>query len=252
MARRERDAPVKKATVPPRVSVLPLPKRSKPPEPYTTETVAIADLRPHPRNYKAHPEDQLAHIAESLKQFGVYRNVVVAKDGTILAGHGVVEAAKLVGFTTLPVKRMKLAADDPRAMKILALDNEVGKFGETDDRKLSEILREIRDQDAVGLLGTGYDDQSLAAFLMVTRPASEIKSTDEAAEWVGMPEYDPGEVQFKLVVTFKNEADRKAFADKHALTIDKMERVTWSTRWPFTRREDAHSIRFESAAKSST
>ena len=244
MARRERDAPVKKATVPPRVSVLPLPKRSKPPEPYTTETVAIADLRPHPRNYKAHPEDQLAHIAESLKQFGVYRNVVVAKDGTILAGHGVVEAAKLVGFTTLPVKRMKLAADDPRAMKILALDNEVGKFGETDDRKLSEILREIRDQDAVGLLGTGYDDQSLAAFLMVTRPASEIKSTDEAAEWVGMPEYDPGGAKITLTITFLDQSDRKRFLDEYEIKVTKQVGEAWSARWPRVESEDVHSVRF--------
>ena len=238
----------KSKTVPPksiptkRVSV-------KPPGAYETEIVDASTLKPHPRNYKGHPADQLTHIGESLKQFGFYRNIVVARDQTILAGHGLVEAAKLIGFLKIPIRRMPFAPDDPRAMKILALDNEIGKFGEVDDRSLSEILKGIRDTDEFGLLGTGYDDASLAAFLMVTRPASEIKDLNAAGEWLGMPDYEPGGPQYKLIIAFKNEADRKQFSDRNEIVVDKMERYTWSTRWPFTRREDASSVRFEAAPK---
>ena len=31
------------------------------------EVARIADLTPHPKNYKVHPEDQLLHIGASLK-----------------------------------------------------------------------------------------------------------------------------------------------------------------------------------------
>ncbi len=59
---------------------------------HAATVVPIAELKPHPRNYKKHPADQLAHLEASLKQYGQFRNVVVARDSTILAGHGVVAA----------------------------------------------------------------------------------------------------------------------------------------------------------------
>ena len=48
---------------------------------FTVETAAIADLTEHPRNYRRHPEDQVIHIEQSIREHGLYRNVVVARDG---------------------------------------------------------------------------------------------------------------------------------------------------------------------------
>ena len=56
------------------------------------ETIDIEKLIPHPDNYKEHPDQQLDHIIRSIEDHGFYRNVVIAKDNTILAGHGVVLA----------------------------------------------------------------------------------------------------------------------------------------------------------------
>ena len=67
---------------------------------YTREAVmtSVEDLTPHPQNYRDHPQDQIAHIVRSIEEHGFYRNVVVAKDNTILAGHGVVQAAQQLGM----------------------------------------------------------------------------------------------------------------------------------------------------------
>jgi hypothetical protein len=212
--------------------------------------VKLARLKKHPENYKTHPEEQLLHLRQSLREYGPYRNIVAARDLTILAGHGIAEAAAAEGYEVFPVVVMDLAPESPAALKILALDNETPKFAEADDRKLTEILRRIRDESPGGLLGTGYDDGMLAALLMVTRPASEIRTLDEAAEWVGMPEYEAGGTPIRLVITFKNEEDRARFVRETHLTIDKVVGVqSWSTRWPFTVREDAASVRFGAAAK---
>ena len=70
------------------------------------EVLALKDLRPHPRNYREHPEDQLAHLKQSIQKHHIYRNIVIARDGTILAGHGVVEAAKALGLETIPGCRL--------------------------------------------------------------------------------------------------------------------------------------------------
>jgi ParB-like chromosome segregation protein Spo0J len=67
------------------------------------EFVPLASLKPHPRNYRIHPDDQLEHIIKSIQEHGFYRNVVAARDGTILAGHGVVQAALKMGLKGVPV-----------------------------------------------------------------------------------------------------------------------------------------------------
>lgn len=216
------------------------------PQGFVAEMVPIAALKPHPKNYKIHPESQLEHIASSIRQTGFYRNVVIARDGTILAGHGVVLASQKLGLEKVPAVRLDLDPNGARALKVLALDNELGRFAESDDRALSELLRTVRDTDDLGLLGTGYDDSMLAALVMVSRPAHEIPSVDAAAEWLGMPEYhdDDGELNF-LVISFTSESDRDRFVGETKLRIGKKQAKTWSARWPVEVQEDAFSLRFE-------
>src|SRR5262245_17598198 len=100
---------------------------------HAAETVKLDELRPHPPNYHAHPDDQLDHLVQSIREHGVYRNVVIAKDGTILAGHGVVEAARRDGMSELPVVRLPVAPDSPAALRVLAGDNELQRLAEVDD-----------------------------------------------------------------------------------------------------------------------
>ena len=151
--------------------------------------VSVSELKPHPKNYRAHPDDQLEHIIQSIKDNGHYRNVVVAQDNIILAGHGVVKASSKMGLESIPVVQLDVPHDDPKAIKVLTGDNEIAHLGLVDDRLLTELLKEVKDYDMNGLLGTGYDDAMLASLVMVTRPKSEIEDFDAAAEWVGMPEH---------------------------------------------------------------
>lgn len=207
------------------------------------EVVPITTLHPHPSNYRSHPVDQIEHLAQSIREHGLYRNIVVACDGTILAGHGVVAALRTMGVEDVPVVRLPLSPTDPRALKILVGDNEIGHLAEIDDRELSELLKSINDEDVAGLLGTGYDERMLANLVYVTRPASEVASFDEAAEWVGMPEYDSeGESDIRLVMHFRSMEDRARFAQILGLTLLKSAKAAW---WPPRDRETNAALRFE-------
>ncbi len=167
------------------------------------EPVQLIDLKPHPKHYKVHLDDQLEHLANSIKQHGFYRNVVVAKDYTILDGHGVVSACHKLKLKEVPVIKLDIESDSPQALKILTGNNEIGKLAEIDDRKLSELLKEVKDKD--GLSGTGYDKMMLAKLVMVTRPQHEINDINEAAEWVGMPDYVPKDHYIKYTIIFTME-----------------------------------------------
>lgn len=200
-------------------------------------------LKLHPRNYREHPEDQLAHLVESLKEHGVYRNIVIAKDGTILAGHGVYTAAAKLGLKEIPVIRLDVDANDPRALKLLVGDNEIEHLAEQNDRLLTELLKSIKNEADQGLLGTGYDEMMLANFIMVTRPESEIKDINEAEAWVGMPEFAGLENVIKTVVCFDNEKAKADFAERLGLDVAKITRSMW---WPWReQKDDVRHVRFQ-------
>jgi ParB-like chromosome segregation protein Spo0J len=67
------------------------------------ELRAIADLRPYPRNARVHSPEQIKRIAAAITEFGWTMPLLIDEDRMILAGHGRVEAAKLLGMDTVPV-----------------------------------------------------------------------------------------------------------------------------------------------------
>lgn len=145
--------------------------------------VDLSSLKDHPANYRKHPDDQVQHLISSLGEHGVYKNVVVARDGTILAGHGVVAAARRAGLKKVPAVRLDVGPSDRRAVKLMIADNELSRIVEDDDRALTELLKQVRGDDPEQLLGTGYDDERLAGLLaLVADPVSPIafRSVDES------------------------------------------------------------------------
>ena len=172
--------------------------------------------------------------------------MVIARDSTILAGHGVVKALTEMGRSEVPVLRLPIDPDSPAALKVLAGDNEIGHLAEIDDRLFTEILKEIKDLGE--LMGTGYDDMMLANLLYVT--TGETVDRDEADAWAesGMHEYGAGVVPFRLVVSFRNEADRAQFVEQTGMRVNQKQSATWMTWWPYREKDDLQSLRFEKAA----
>tara|TARA_R110002167_G_scaffold122035_3_gene300486 strand:- start:11292 stop:11960 length:669 start_codon:yes stop_codon:yes gene_type:complete len=206
------------------------------------EYLAVSELKPHPKNYREHPDDQLEHIIQSIKDNGHYRNVVVSKDNVILAGHGVVKASSKMGLKTIPVVRLDVPHDDPKATKVLTGDNEIAHLGVVDDRLLSELLKEVKESDIDGLLGTGYDDAMLANLVLVTRDSSEIKDFNAAAEWVGMPEYESQEKQLQIIVSFENMENRAKFGKLVGASLTNKTKSIW---YPHKENDDTSSVSFE-------
>ena len=223
---------------------------------WATEFVPLDELKPHPRNYQQHPEDEIVHLMESVREHGIYKNAVTARDLTLLAGHGLAIALRRLrdeGYAVpgVPIHRLPLDADDPRAVKVMLADNMIVHLAERDDRLLADLLREVRDSDPMALLGTGFDDQMLANLLFVTRPRSEIRDLDEAAEWVGLPSYDNVNDYIRLVVSFDDEDAVRDFYKRLGVEVppdigDKNRAWAKSMRWPPKEQDDLRNVRFVS------
>jgi hypothetical protein len=220
---------------------------------FPVELIAIEELREHPRNYVEHPQDELEHIKASIVEHGIYKNIVIARDSTILAGHGLVKAARQLGMLQLPVLRLDVDSDDPRALKVLTGDNEIMHLRQIDDRALANLFKEIRDSagdTGAGLLGTGYDDMMLSSLLMVTRPASEIQDHNEAEQWVGMPAYETGEEISKLIVSFRSEDERRAFVERTGVGLMAGgDRFAWAGWYPPKDRNDLLSVKMKGTSE---
>lgn len=207
------------------------------------ETIAIDKLKAHPRNYRKHPEDQIAHIAESIRRNGVYRPVVIAKDNTILAGHGVVEALRGMKKKEVPCVRLSISPNSPQALKLLTGDNEIGDRAEDDERILTDMLKEIAAIDDESLLGTGFDMDMLSGLVYATRKDDEIPDADAAAAWAELDTYDTGKKLPKLIITFDNEKDRETFCRKYGMRVKRNLGLSWSSSWPDSEDMDNASVK---------
>jgi DNA modification methylase/ParB-like chromosome segregation protein Spo0J len=156
-----------------------------------TEIVLIKDLKPHPRNYRKHPKEQLNHIVQSIKENKIYRNVVIAKDNTILAGHGVIEGLQILEATEAPCIRLDIEPDSPEALKVLAGDNEIANLANDNTFLLAELLKEVSDKTD-NLIGTGYTDSTLEDLLDSLTKSSEGTEYQEP-EYQGDNGYSGGD-----------------------------------------------------------
>lgn len=120
----------------------------------TSELRDLATLHPHPRNYRRHPKHQLAILRESLRVHGQQKPVVITPDGTILAGHGLVEAARAEGWPEIGCH----VYDGPYPEAFLAIDNRASDLAEDDEAALAELLRALDSQGQLDAAGWGEED----------------------------------------------------------------------------------------------
>ncbi len=70
-----------------------------------------ATLRPRATNPRIHSKKQIRQIADSISQFGFTNPVLIDGNGGLIAGHGRIEAAKLLGIETVPTIRLEDLSD---------------------------------------------------------------------------------------------------------------------------------------------
>lgn len=92
------------------------------------DEINVNDIKPYEKNAKKHPDEQIGRIANSIKAFGFKQPLVIDKDNVLVIGHGRLEAAKRLGFDTVPCVR----ADDLTEDQIKALRLADNKTNESD------------------------------------------------------------------------------------------------------------------------
>jgi DNA modification methylase len=103
-------------------------------------------LKPYARNARRHSKKQIKQIADSIERFGFTNPVLVSDEGQIIAGHGRVEAAKLLGLETVPTLRLSHLSETERRAYVLA-DNKLALNAGWDQEILAIELQALIDLD---------------------------------------------------------------------------------------------------------
>lgn len=148
----------------------------------------IERLTPYSGNARRHTRKQIHQISDSLRRFGWTNPILVDEQGNILAGHGRLEAARLLGATEVPTiclsgmtpaeQRAYIIADNKIAenagwdRELLAIE-----FGALIDDGFEVELTGFDSIEIDGLLGhdfTGDEEEGVEVPSPGTQPVSRV------------------------------------------------------------------------------
>ena len=120
---------------------------------------------PDPKNPRFHDEKQIKKIAESIRTFGFIVPVLVDAGRKIIAGHGRLEAAVLLGLKEVPTITLEhLSPEQVRAFMIA--DNHLTEIGTWDNRLLGEQLRALAEaQVDFSMEVTGFETAEIDSYI---------------------------------------------------------------------------------------
>lgn len=158
------------------------------------EQIAICDLAPWARNARTHSKKQIRQIAESIKTFGFTNPVLIDEHRTILAGHGRVEAARLLGFTEVPCLRLDHMTEQEKRAYVLA-DNKLALNAGWDEDLLAAELGALMVEDLNFDIGiTGFSIPELDNLMETVAPEDSGDPADDVIPTEAPSRIRPGDI----------------------------------------------------------
>jgi ParB family transcriptional regulator, chromosome partitioning protein len=114
-------------------------------------------LIPYASNSRTHSQEQVAQIAASIKEFGFTNPILTDGKNGIIAGHGRLEAARLLGLETVPTIELAHLTKAQRKAYIIA-DNKLALNAGWDIETLKAELEGLKELDYDMTL-TGFTDE---------------------------------------------------------------------------------------------
>lgn len=129
-----------------------------------------AELRPHAGNARVHSAEQLEQIKASMLAFGFTNPLLVDEDGTLIAGHGRLEAAIALGIPKVPVIVLRHLTPAQKDALRLA-DNRIAENATWDQALLRDALAGIQQAGDIDLLEIGFSSDEISTILAAAEDA---------------------------------------------------------------------------------
>jgi hypothetical protein len=119
---------------------------------FVVEVWKVSKLKPSEQNARTHSEAQIGEIAASIKKYGFTKPILAMRNGTVVAGHGALAAAKFLGMKEIDVRVVDGWTDTERREYML-LDNKLAQKSGWDAGLLAIELTELHSLGALEFTG---------------------------------------------------------------------------------------------------
>lgn len=120
----------------------------------------VSALKGRARNPRTHSKKQIRQIADSIRRFGFVTPILIDPESIVIAGHGRLEAAKLLGVNEVPTLTLAhLSPEEIRAYVIA--DNQLASLAGWDKELLALEIAELSEVADLDLTITGFEVEDL-------------------------------------------------------------------------------------------
>ena len=118
------------------------------------------ELIPYINNSRTHSEQQVQQVAASIKEFGFTNPILIDEDSGIIAGHGRLQAAQMMGMDEVPTITLEGLTEAQRKAYVIA-DNQLALNAGWDEDLLAKELKNLQELD-FDLVLTGFSEDEIA------------------------------------------------------------------------------------------
>lgn len=157
--------------------------------------VAVGTLRANPNNARTHSKKQIRQIADSIERFGFTNPILIDEKNAVLAGHGRLAAAKLLGLREVPTLVVSGLSEAQKRAYLLA-DNKLAEKAGWDQAVLAVELHSLApllEEAGLDISLTGFEPAEIDT-LMGDFVDPEIDPADEPAPLAKDPVSRPGDL----------------------------------------------------------
>ncbi len=198
--------------------------------------VSIKEVIPNKNNPRIIKDNKFHKLVKSIKEFPEMlekRPIVVDDNNIVLGGNMRLKASIDAGLKEVWIDTAEGWTEEQKNEFIIK-DNV--NFGEWEWDMLSNEWNSAE-----------LEDWGLDVWQNADDVIAMVNKGDEYSEWVGMPEFEPKEEPFKIVINFLNEKDRDKYVQENKLKFlaKKEGGRTWSANYPFKERQDLNALSYE-------
>lgn len=165
----------------------------------------VARLKPFPRNARTHSKEQVEQLAAAIREFGFTAPILISSDGEIRAGHGRLEAARLLGMKKVPTLVVGADWSPEKVRAYVIADNKLALNAGWDFDILAAEIGELQALDFdIALTGFSLEEIGTLTFGEESDPRGGAAGSE-----IELPPESKYREQYGVIVICKDESDQK-------------------------------------------
>ena len=162
----------------------------------TYTTLALDKVRPNDKNTRTHSKKQIRQIAASIRDLGFAAPILVDENHVLIAGHGRLEAARLLKMASIPAIVID-GLNETKKRALMLADNRIAQSAGWDrERSAIELsaLSELLIEDELEISVTGFEPAEIDSLFADFEEASADPPDDVPTSSAGPAVTQPGDL----------------------------------------------------------